>query len=181
MHPWHDLGLGPRAPAVATAVVEIPLGSNVKYELDLETGLIKADRILRGPEIYPANYGFFPRTLGTDDDPLDVLILASAPLAPLTLAQVAPIGMFDTSSKEGREDKIVAVLLKDAAFESVRAFSGLPGGLLDVLLAFLRNYKTLEGEPVRVLGRHDAARARRAITEAGKRYDRRVGRPGRKA
>ena len=102
MHPWHDLSLGDEAPRRVTAVVEIPLGSRVKYELDLKSGLIKADRILRGAEVYPANYGFFPRTLSTDDDPLDALILASEPLVPLTVAEVVPIGLLQTSSKTGR-------------------------------------------------------------------------------
>ncbi|MBA2714815.1 MAG: inorganic diphosphatase, partial [Rubrobacteraceae bacterium] len=73
-HPWHDVPIGDEAPEEFTALIEIPKGSRVKYELDKETGLLKVDRILYSSVIYPANYGFIPRTLGDDDDPLDLLV-----------------------------------------------------------------------------------------------------------
>ncbi len=177
MHPWHDLSLGPRSPRVARAVVEIPAGSRVKYELDLTTGMMKVDRLLRGAETYPADYGFFPRTLETDGDPLDVLILSSEPIASLTVCDVAPIGLLETSSKAGREAKILAVLRQDPLLEKVEDVDGLPSGLLDRLLEFLRNYKTLEGEPVRVLAKRGRREARAAILECARRYQREIGRP----
>lgn len=74
-HPWHDLSPGSAAPAVINAVIEIPRGSKVKYELDKDTGLLYVDRILYSSVVYPHNYGFIPKTLCEDGDPLDVLVL----------------------------------------------------------------------------------------------------------
>ena len=84
-HPWHDIEIGNDAPEVVQAVIEIPKGSKVKYELDKDTGLLRVDRILYSSVIYPANYGFIPRTLGDDHDPLDVLVLMQEPVMPLCL------------------------------------------------------------------------------------------------
>ena len=83
-HPWHDVPIGDEAPEEFTTLIEIPKGSRVKYELDKETGLLKVDRVLYSAVIYPANYGFIPRTLGDDDDPLDVLVLMQEPVQPLS-------------------------------------------------------------------------------------------------
>ena len=80
--PWHDVPIGEEAPEEFTTLIEIPKGSRVKYELDKESGLLKVDRILYSAVIYPANYGFIPRTLGDDDDPLDVLVLMQEPVQP---------------------------------------------------------------------------------------------------
>ncbi len=85
-HAWHDVTPGERLPAHFTAVIEIPMGSSVKYELDKETGMLRLDRILYSAVFYPANYGFIPQTLAEDDDPLDVLVLCQEAVAPLTLA-----------------------------------------------------------------------------------------------
>jgi inorganic pyrophosphatase len=74
-HPWHDVTPGEGIPVEFQAVVEIPAGSNVKYELDKETGLLRLDRVLYSAVHYPANYGFIPQTYAEDDDPLDVLVL----------------------------------------------------------------------------------------------------------
>ena len=71
MHPWHDIDPGPYPPANWTAIIEIPRGSNVKYELDKQSGLLRVDRVLYSAVFYPANYGFIPQTLAEDDDPLD--------------------------------------------------------------------------------------------------------------
>ncbi|KAG0495229.1 hypothetical protein HPP92_006223 [Vanilla planifolia] len=81
-HPWHDLEIGPGAPVIFNVVVEITKGSKVKYELDKKTGLIKVDRILYSSVVYPHNYGFIPRTLCEDNDPMDVLVLMQEPVLP---------------------------------------------------------------------------------------------------
>jgi inorganic pyrophosphatase len=85
MHPWHDVSPGPDVPREFQALIEIPLGSNVKYELDKATGLIKVDRVIHSAVFYPANYGFIPQTLAEDNDPLDVLVLCQEPVLPLAL------------------------------------------------------------------------------------------------
>ena len=91
-HPWHDVTPGESLPAQFVSVIEIPAGSNVKYELDKETGLLRLDRVLYSAVHYPANYGFIPQTYAEDDDPLDVLVLCQEPVAPLTLVRAARLG-----------------------------------------------------------------------------------------
>src|SRR3989442_30650 len=92
-HAWHDVTPGEQLPAQFTAIIEIPMGSSVKYELDKETGMLRVDRILYSAVFYPANYGFIPQTLAEDDDPLDVLVLCQEAVAPLTLVSARAIGL----------------------------------------------------------------------------------------
>ena len=83
MHPWHDVELGEQAPEIVSAIIEVPAGSNVKYELDKKSGLLRVDRTLFSSVHYPANYGFLPQTYCDDHDPLDVLVLGQEALVPL--------------------------------------------------------------------------------------------------
>ena len=92
-HPWHDVTPGENLPSEFNALVEIPMGSSVKYELDKKTGLLRLDRVLYSAVYYPANYGFIPQTFAEDDDPLDVLVLCQEPLSPLTLVSARAIGL----------------------------------------------------------------------------------------
>ena len=85
LHAWHDVSPGKELPRDFQAVIEIPLGSNVKYELDKPTGLLKVDRIIHSAVFYPANYGFIPQTYAEDNDPLDVLVLCQEPVQPLAI------------------------------------------------------------------------------------------------
>lgn len=91
-HPWHDVEVGDKVPDEFSCVVEIPKGSKVKYELDKTSGLLCVDRVLYSSVVYPANYGFIPRTLGEDHDPLDVLVLMQEAVVPLSILRVKPIG-----------------------------------------------------------------------------------------
>ncbi|XP_065621996.1 soluble inorganic pyrophosphatase [Quercus suber] len=92
-HPWHDLEIGPGAPSVFNCVVEIGKGSKVKYELDKTSGLIKVDRVLYSSVVYPHNYGFIPRTICEDSDPMDVLVLMQEPVLPCTFLRARAIGL----------------------------------------------------------------------------------------
>lgn len=92
-HPWHDLTPGKKLPKEFYAVIEIPLGSNVEYELHKPSGLIRVDRILYSAVYYPANFGFIPRTLAEDGDPLDVLVLCRESVVPLAVIDARAIGM----------------------------------------------------------------------------------------
>ena len=103
-HPWHDIPAGEEAPREIHAVVEIPKGSKVKYELDKETGLLRVDRVLYSSVVYPANYGLIPRTLGEDGDPLDALVLMQEPVHPLSVLRARPIGMM-LMIDEGERDE----------------------------------------------------------------------------
>ena len=100
---WHDISPSRINPEDFIAVIEIEKGSKKKYELDKETGHIILDRILYTSTHYPANYGLIPRTFADDGDPLDVLVLCSEVLAPLSLVRCYPIGVI-TMQDQGKMD-----------------------------------------------------------------------------
>ncbi len=108
-HAWHDVEIGDAAPREFQAVVEIPKGSKVKYELDKETGLLRVDRVLYSSVFYPMNYGFIPQTLGDDHDPLDVLVLMQEPVVPLSIVRAKPIGMMTMVDQGENDEKMICV------------------------------------------------------------------------
>ena len=170
-HPWHDVPIGDEAPEEFTALIEIPKGSRVKYELDKETGLLKVDRILYSAVIYPANYGFIPRTLGDDDDPLDVLVLMQEPVQPLSLLSARPIGMMHMVDEGESDEKIICVHLDDPEYRSYEHHSQLPEHRLKELRRFFQDYKTLEGKEVDVGHFSDPPEAKEAVRHAMRLYD----------
>src|SRR5262245_30521069 len=106
-HPWHDLPNNPdTADEYFNVVIEIPRGSKVKYELDKPTGLLKVDRVLYSSVIYPANYGFLPRSFCGDGDPLDVLVLGHEPVQPLAIMTARAIGVMHMLDDDKDDDKI---------------------------------------------------------------------------
>lgn len=150
MHAWHDVTPGENLPSAFTAVIEIPMGSSVKYELDKETGMLRLDRILYSAVYYPANYGFIPQTLAEDDDPLDVLVLCQEPVAPLTLVGARAIGVMTMVDSGKRDHKILAVAMNDPEYNAFREANELPPHRLNMLRRFFQDYKTLEGKAVEV-------------------------------
>jgi inorganic pyrophosphatase len=92
-NPWHDVALGENAPDIVNAIIEISKGSKAKYELDKDSGMLRLDRVLYSSVHYPANYGFMPRTLGDDHDPLDILVLSQIDIAPMCIARAKVIGV----------------------------------------------------------------------------------------
>jgi inorganic pyrophosphatase len=149
-HAWHDVTPGEHLPAEFVAVIEIPMGSSVKYELDKETGLLRVDRILYSAVYYPANYGFIPQTLAEDDDPLDVLVLCQEPVAPLTLVNARAIGLMTMIDSGKKDHKVLAVAVHDPEYNGFREASELPAHRLSLLRRFFQDYKTLEGKTVEV-------------------------------
>ena len=146
MHPVHDIEVPADVAAFVPAVIEIPRGSHLKYEVDKPTGLLRLDRVLYSAVFYPANYGFIPRTLGEDGDPLDILVLMQEPVAPLTIVRARPLGGMQMSDDKGGDDKIVAVCVDDPAFEPYKSIDALPPHILKELDRFFRDYKMLEGK-----------------------------------
>ncbi len=114
------------SPSAFTAVVEIPLGSSNKYELDKASGLLKLDRVLHSAVHYPANYGFIPQTLADDGDPLDVLILAAEPVYPLTLVTARPIGLMTMMDQNELDYKVIAVGVHDPEYNTYHDVHELP-------------------------------------------------------
>jgi len=149
-HPWHDVTPGQHLPGAFTAVIEIPMGSSVKYELDKETGLLRLDRILYSAVFYPANYGFIPQTLAEDGDPLDVLVLCQEPVAPLTLVNSRAIGLMTMMDSGKRDHKVLAVAVDDPEYDGFKEAGELPAHRLSMLRRFFQDYKTLERKAVDV-------------------------------
>ena len=147
-HPWHQVSPGDNIPEVVNAIIEIPKGSKAKYEIDKDSGLLKLDRVLFSSVMYPANYGFIPQTLGDDADPLDVLVLASSPVVPLTLVVARAIGVIFLTDQQEADHKIVAVSVNDPEFDHYQEASELPPHRLAVLKRFFEDYKALEQKSV---------------------------------
>lgn len=169
-HAWHDVIPGIKLPREFTTVIEIPRGSNVKYELDKATGLLRLDRILYSSVHYPANYGFIPQTLAEDDDPLDVLVLCQEAVDPLTLVNARAIGLMTMIDSGKKDHKILAVAVDDPEFSSFIEASELPPHRLALLRRFFQDYKTLEGKQVEVDDLQPAEFALPIINEALERY-----------
>jgi inorganic pyrophosphatase len=169
-HAWHDVTPGEHLPAEFTAVVEIPMGSSVKYELDKETGMIRLDRILYSAVFYPANYGFIPQTLAEDDDPLDVLVLCQEAVAPLTLVHARAIGLMTMVDSGKKDHKILAVAVNDPEYNGVQEAAELPAHRMTMLRRFFQDYKTLEGKAVEVDELEPAAASLPVIEDALARY-----------
>jgi inorganic pyrophosphatase len=149
-HAWHDVIPGEKFPPEFTSIIEIPMGSSVKYELDKETGLMRLDRILYSAVHYPANYGFIPQTLAEDGDPLDVLVLCQEAVAPLTMVDSRVIGLMTMIDSGKRDHKIIAAAVNDPEYNSFRDISELPTHRLSMLRRFFQDYKQLEGKAVEV-------------------------------
>jgi len=146
MHPVHDIELPDDLSLWLPAVIEIPRGSRLKYEVDKTTGLLRLDRVLYSAVHYPANYGFIPRTHADDNDPLDILVIMQEPVAPLTIMRARPVGGLRMVDEHGGDDKIVAVCIDDPAVAHYRDIHELPPHIMRELDRFFRDYKVLEGK-----------------------------------
>lgn len=150
-------------------MIEIPKGSNIKYEYDSESGFILVDRKLFTAMYYPCNYGFIPNTLEKDGDPVDVLVLGETPLAPLSLIKVIPVGVLQTEDEAGQDSKIVAIPTSkiDPSFSTVQDIEDVPQHLKDQIKHFFEHYKELEkGKFVKISGWEGKEYAVRKITDA---------------
>ena len=149
MHPWHDYPIDESRIAESfPAIIEVPMGSKNKYELDKATGLLRLDRVLYSAVHYPANYGFVPRTFCDDGDPLDVLVFGQEPVQPLTVVEVRAIGVMQMRDEKGIDDKLLAVSIGDPAFADYRSFRELPKHAVREMVRFFQDYKALEGKDV---------------------------------
>lgn len=174
MHPVHDIEVPADIAAFVPALIEIPRGSHLKYEVDKPTGLLRLDRVLYSAVHYPANYGFIPRTHADDGDPLDILVLMQEPVEPLTIVRARPLGGLRMIDRGG-DDKIVAVCIDDPAYAHYDTVQALPPHVLRELDRFFRDYKLLEGKQAEVevgdlYGRDhalDVIRASRAAYDRG--------------
>jgi inorganic pyrophosphatase len=169
-HPWHDLSPGEDLPKEFNAVIEIPLRSNVKYELDKSSGLILMDRVLYSAVFYPANYGFIPQTLAEDHDPLDVLVLCQEPVVPLTVIHARAIGVMTMFDQGEPDHKIIAVATADPEYSTYHEVNKLPPHQMAMVRRFFQDYKQLECKQVEVDEILPAAKAYPVVEKALNQY-----------
>ncbi len=167
---WHHINPKRITPNDFIAVIEIPKGSKKKYELDKETGLIILDRILYTSTHYPCNYGFIPRTYGDDEDPLDVLVLCSEAIEPMSLIRCYPIGVITMMDNGKRDEKIIAIPFEDPNYNSYKSIDDLPPHVFQEMQHFFTVYKTLEHKDTVVNEAEGKERAIEVIAECCQHY-----------
>jgi inorganic pyrophosphatase len=170
---WHDLTPGEDAPDEVAVVVEIPKGSQNKYEYDKARGVFALDRVLFSPIHYPGDYGIIPQTLAEDHDPLDALVLVSYPTYPGILITSRPIGVLHMQDNGEGDDKILCVPVTDIRMDHIKDVNDIQAPIREEIAHFFEVYKQLEGKQVKLGGWDDAAAARRVITESITRYQER--------
>ena len=174
-NPWHDVPAGSDPPQRVTAVIEIPANERNKYELDKQLGIFRLDRVLFSAVQYPGDYGFIPRTLGDDSDPLDVLVLLTIPVFTGCLVETRPVGLFHLLDRGVPDEKVLGVAVGDPYSEGIHDLADIPPHYLREVEHFFRVYKDLEGTRTESRGFENAAAARAAISRSMEAYVRKYG------
>ena len=145
---FEKIETGDNPPEYINAIIEIPKDGSVKYELDKNSGIMAVDRFLYTAMFYPFNYGFIPKTLAADNDPLDIIVISSMSVVPGCLLKVRVIGMLEMEDENGNDEKIISVPINkiDAGFSDIKDINDVPKVFLDQIRHFFENYKTLEPE-----------------------------------
>ena len=172
MHPWHDVSNDRITPDNFLALIEISKGSKNKYELDKPTGHLILDRVLFTSTHYPQNYGFIPRTYGRDFDPLDVLVLCSEPILPMSFVECSPIGVLIMTDNDLFDEKIIAVANNDPFYNCYTDISQIPSHVMDEIKHFFSVYKTLEGKETAIDTIKGHAEAKQIIEDYIRAYKR---------
>ena len=155
---------------IENALIEIPLGSKNKYEIDEKTGRIVLDRVLYSAMSYPAEYGIIEETLAPDGDPLDILVIASEPTFPGCTVPARVLGYLSTRD-QGKEDyKLISVVDCDPRYDNVQCLEDLSNFVLKEISNFFQNYKVLQGLTVEVGEYHGLEDALEIIRQCRNRY-----------
>jgi len=173
-HPWHQVSPGEDLPNTVNAIIEIPKGSKAKYEIDKESGLVKLDRVLYSSVMYPANYGFIPQTYCDDKDPLDILVLSSVDVYPMTLIEAKVIGVMHMIDGGEQDDKIIAVAKNDMSVNYINDLSELPPHTMKEIVRFFQDYKALEGKSVEIEQLYGRSYAENIILESIELYNKEI-------
>ena len=146
MNIWHDIAPERITPKDFIAYIEITKGQKQKYELDKSTGMLILDRVLYTSTHYPANYGFIPRTLSEDGDPLDVLVMCTEPILNCSLVRCHPIGIIAMEDNGELDEKIIALPFGDPTYAAYKSIHEMPKHITDEMMHFFTVYKELEGK-----------------------------------
>ncbi|MRI59171.1 MAG: inorganic diphosphatase [Epsilonproteobacteria bacterium] len=155
------------------ALIEIPYGSNIKYEIDKDSGAIWVDRVMYSAMYYPANYGFVPNTLAADGDPADIMVLTDYPLQPGSVIKCRLIGVLVMEDESGMDEKLMAVPVSkvDPTYDNIQSIDDLPKHTLDKIKNFFETYKMLEPNKwVKVKEYKGKEEAQKILEEAIKNY-----------
>jgi len=162
-----EISPGPNPPERIFVFVEIPEGSQNKYEFDEKLKVFKLDRTLHSPLHYPADYGHIPGTLCEDGDSLDVLVLVTEPTFPGCLIEARPIGAIEMEDEKGLDDKILAVPVHDPRFDHIKDIRDISQHTLKEITHFFEMYKALEPNKwVKIKGWLGAKEAKEKIKKA---------------
>ena len=154
------------------AIIEIPMGTQNKYEIDKARNRIKLDRVLYSPMTYPAEYGYIENTLAEDGDPLDILVLASSKTFPGCVVDARIVGYLDMVDNGEPDQKIIGVMNTDPRFSHINELADIQQHTKREIKHFFKTYKDLQqNKTVEVLDFHDKIDALELIQECQKRYD----------
>lgn len=170
-NPWHKVPIGQDVPNIVNGIIEIPMNTRAKYELDKDTGLLKMDRVIYSSMYYPANYGFIPQTYCDDKDPLDIVILSQIAVVPLCIVSAKVIGVMRMLDNGELDDKIIAVAENDMSVNHLDDISELPDHFFKELKNFFEDYKKLENKTVDVEDFQDSDVAKKILVKSMEDYE----------
>jgi inorganic pyrophosphatase len=155
---------------VVEAFIEIPAGSQNKYEFDKEKGVLRLDRVLYSPVHYPTDYGYIPETLEEDGDPIDILIMVTHPTVPGCVVDARVVGVLSMEDDKGVDNKLLGVPVKDPRFNHIKDLADVPPHILKEIEHFFQTYKDLEGKKTFIKGWKGAAEAAEVLQKAREMY-----------
>lgn len=155
---------------VVDAFIEIPTGSQNKYEYDKEAGVFRLDRVLYSPMHYPTEYGYLENTLALDGDPLDILVLTTFPTFPGCVIKSRVIGVLIMSDDKGQDEKLLGVPVDDPRWDGVNSLDDIPPHKLKEIAHFFQVYKDLENKETKIEGWEGPEKAAQLIDECLERY-----------
>lgn len=167
---WHDVETGGDIPEIVNVIVEIPKGSQNKYEYDKRHNMMRLDRVLFSPFHYPGDYGIIPQTLSDDGDPLDALVLVTNATYPGILIEARPIGLLRMKDDGALDDKIICVSTNDPRYLHTADISDIEDHYRSEIAHFFQVYKDLEGKKVEILGWESSKEAKSVIVDSVKNY-----------
>lgn len=173
MNLWRNFPPGPKGkfPDEIHVVIEVPMGTANKYEVDLETGVIFLDRSLHTSSVYPGDYGFVPQTLALDGDAIDVLVLTVKPTFPYCVVRAKPIGLLKMRDEKGEDNKVIAVPVTEPRLSHIKTIDDLGEHRKKELSHFFQHYKDLEeGKWVEFLGFGGPEDAKKELLDANRAF-----------